>query len=181
MFKTCKWKGVSGNSSEYSFYKTQTIVLENNYYIKYIRVLALIGIFLFFMIYSVISMLKPPGDEYKLKRDVSFEGIVTDFYNDSCELHCFGIVRVKITKSNTKIFNTFQKEGIYPYNIQGDNGEIYNTYPSNLKIGDKVYVDSKRNEILYYQNNKLFTVGNLYIIKEESFIEFIKKVKRLNN
>ena len=149
--------------------------MENN---KLIKILPLFGI-LIFLVYSVISFLQPVRDEYKLKNDVSFEGVVTDFDRSSGS-HGFGIVTVKITKSNTKIFNAFQKEKVYPYTINGSNGEIYNYIPSTLKIGDKVNVNSKKNEISYYENNKFLSKEILFIIKDENEIELIKKVKRLN-
>ena len=135
---------------------------------------------LVFLICFIIFRLLPKPDFMKVKNDVSFEGVITDFDN-SGRLHGFGIVRVQITKSNTKIFNAFQKEKVYPYNINNNNGEIYTYIPYNMKIGEIVRVNSKKDQIEYYENNKFLYKEEIFLIDEEDRIEFIKKEKRLNN
>ena len=125
-----------------------------------------------------MSIFEPIPERMKVKNEIKFEGIITDIDN-SGELHGFGIERVKITKSNTKIFNAFQNGKVYPFNINGDEGEIYD-YTLKDYIGCKVYVDPKNGKFKYYKNNKFFSDGDLVFIVEKSFIKFIKKKTRLN-
>ena len=152
------------------------LILEKNR----IRIVIIALFTIVFLVWAVIPMFQPTPEYMKFKNKVSFEGIVTDSYRN-VELHGFGIVRFKIVKSNTKTFNAFQNGKIYPYNIKDADGEIYDYVPYNLKEGDKIYVNSKNAELSYYKNNKLLSKANLLLIKEESWIEFIKKETRLNN
>jgi hypothetical protein len=68
-----------------------------------------------------------PKKEYNTivnKSDVRFEGEVISFDN-SGRLHGFGIIRLKLLKSNTKMFNAFQDGVVYPFNINGEDCEVY--------------------------------------------------------
>ncbi|WP_394664868.1 hypothetical protein [uncultured Chryseobacterium sp.] len=112
--------------------------------------------------------------EQYLKNNVEFEGYVTGF--EQSNYHAFGVIHLKLTKSNVQKFNKTIKNNIYPYRIQGTIAELYTTIPDGLQKLDVYKVSSNTHQytITYKSNNKSYT-SDLYTIKDPYNIDFVKE------
>ncbi|MDO5614807.1 MAG: hypothetical protein Q4G16_01360 [Cruoricaptor ignavus] len=107
-----------------------------------------------------------------LYNNVEFEGYVTNF--ERSNNHSFGIIQLKVIKSNTLDFDKKIETGIYPYKIKGDIAEIYCTVSVDRKKGDVVKVISN-NETVYYNPERGNEEGSIFIITDPYNIKFVKK------
>jgi len=140
---------------------------------KYMRYIILVIIFVCIVIYfnkqSNIEQIK--SNNY-LNNSLVFEGVVTRL--KASDNHAFGIIELKITKSNVKDFNKIFKNGIYPYRIKGNLAELYCTVSIERKLGDMVKVVSNESTI-YYNAEKDTEQGSIYIITDIYNINFVKE------
>lgn len=141
--------------------------------LKYLRYVILFGVLVAVVIYynrsSDAAMKK--SSEY-LHNNVEFEGYVTGF--EQSDNHAFGVIHLKLTKSNTLEFNKIIKNGIYPYRIKGDIAELYCTVSVERKKGDIIKLVSNEQTIYYNpQNSK--EEGSLFIITDTYNIAFVKE------
>lgn len=138
---------------------------------KYLRYIILFTLFVIFIIFY--SKSSNNSDEY-LKNNIKFEGYVTGFKQSNN--HAFGIIYLKITKSNVKEFDNMKGQKIYPYRIKENVAELYTTIPDGLQKFDIYKIDSNKGEysVTYRIENKSYT-SKLYIIKDPLNINFIKK------
>ena len=143
--------------------------------LKYLRYVVLLGFLVAVVIYynrsSDVAMKK--SSEY-LHNNVEFEGYVTGF--EQSDNHAFGVIHLKLTKSNTPEFNKIIKNGIYPYRINGDIAEIYTTISADLDYYDTISVNSKSHEIEFKatKSHKRY-VSDLYVIEDPGNIKYVKK------
>jgi hypothetical protein len=141
--------------------------------LKYLRYVILLGFLVAVVIYynrnSDVAMKK--SSEY-LHNNVEFEGYVTGF--EQSDNHAFGVIHLKLTKSNTPEFNKIIKNGIYPYRIKGDIAELYCTVSVERKKGDIVKLVSNEQKI-YYNPQDSKEEGSLFIITDTYNIAFVKK------
>ncbi|ADQ18104.1 hypothetical protein Lbys_2436 [Leadbetterella byssophila DSM 17132] len=102
----------------------------------------------------------------KLKNDVEFSGIVKNKFLSNN--HGFGVVELRIIKSNVDYFN----QENFPYRIEKGTGELYSIV-SSVDIGDTIRVVS--NESSFYFNYENRNVkGEIYMIGPLD-IGYIKK------
>nr|WP_315035465.1 hypothetical protein [uncultured Chryseobacterium sp.] len=142
-------------------------------YLKYLWYIILLGAFVTVIIYynksSDATMKK--SEEY-LHNSIEFEGYVTGF--EQSNNHSFGVVHLKLTKSNTKEFNKIIKKGIYPYRIKGDMAELYCTISVERRKGDIVKLVSNE-QTIYYNPKNSKEEGSIFIIVDPYNIDFVKK------
>ncbi|SIT19092.1 hypothetical protein [Chryseobacterium gambrini] len=144
-------------------------------YLKYLWYIILLALFVVFIIYyNKSSDVAMKQSEQYLKNNVEFEGYVTGF--EQSNNHAFGVIHLKLTKSNVQKFNKTIKNNIYPYRIQGTIAELYTTIPDGLQKLDVYKVSSNTHQytITYKSNNKSYT-SDLYIIKDPYNIDFVKE------
>jgi len=140
---------------------------------KYLRFIILITIFVCIVIYfNKQSSVEQIESNNYLNNGIVFEGTVTRF--KASNNHTFGIIQLKITKSNVKEFNKILKSGIYPYRIKGDLAELYCTVSIDRKLGDVVKVLSNESTI-YYNPEKDTEQGSIYTITDIYNINFVKE------
>ena len=141
--------------------------------LKFLRYVVLLGFLVAVVIYynrsSDVAMKK--SSEY-LHNNVEFEGYVTGF--EQSDNHAFGVIHLKLTKSNTPEFNKIIKNGIYPYRIKGDIAELYCTVSKKKKKGDIVKLVSNE-QTIYYNPQDSKEEGSLFIITDTYNIAFVKK------
>jgi len=83
-----------------------------------------------------------------MTNDVMLSGIVTDAKVSGN--HAFGILRIKILKSNVRNFNPVSGKNLFPYNIRDKFGEIYHQVPYQLKVGTRAELDSNKRTVSFY-------------------------------
>lgn len=107
-----------------------------------------------------------------LLNDIQFEGVIVKIKKSSN--HAFGIIGLKITKTNVREFNDIAQKGIFPYKLRGDIAEVYCTISVERKLNDTVKVISN-NQTIYY--NPLFSKeeGSLSVITDFFNINFVKE------
>ncbi len=110
-------------------------------------------------------------NETLMSNNIEFEGIVTN--TKVTGNHSFGIIELKLSKSNISEFNKKTKIGIYPYKIEGNVAEIYCTVSTERKKGDTVKVVSNE-QTVYYNYEKSKEMGSLYIVSDSYNIDFVK-------
>jgi hypothetical protein len=141
--------------------------------LKYLWYIVLLGCFVAIIIYfnksSDVAM-KQSADY--LHNNVEFEGYVTGF--EQSNNHAFGVIHLKLTKSNTQEFNKTLNKGIYPYRIKGDIAELYCTVSIERKKGDIVKLISN-DETIYYNPENSNEEGSIFIIVDPSNINFVTK------
>lgn len=141
--------------------------------LKYLRYVILLGVLVAVVIYynrsSDVAMKK--SSEH-LHNNVEFEGYVTGF--EKSDNHAFGIIHLKLTKSNTPEFNKVIKEGIYPYRIKGDIAELYCTVSVERKKGDIVKLISNE-QTVYYNPQYSKEEGSVFIITDTYNIAFVNE------
>lgn len=125
----------------------------------------------------VIYLRKTGTKEYDennkvLKNGIIFEGVVTDI--KISRNHSFGVLTVNVFNSNVKEFSKKLKHGIYPYQIKGEQAEIYLPIFIERQIGDSVKLVSNK-QIIYYKGEKSKDEGDVYIITEPEDIDFVKE------
>lgn len=139
-------------------------------YLKYI-------ILLVFLVVLVIYYNKSSDAEMKqlaeyLHNNVEFEGYVSGF--EQSDNHAFGIIYLKLTKSNVQEFDKTLKRGIYTYKIKGNIAELYCTVSIERKKGDIVKLISNK-ETIYYNPQNSKEEGSLFIIVDPYNIDFVKQ------
>lgn len=141
---------------------------------KYARYIILLVIFISITVYFNSNSDKKWEDLDKyLDNNVLFEGVVMNVKQSNN--HAFGIIQLKLTKSNIKEFNKVIKEGIYPYRIKGDVGELYTAIPDGLKKFDFFIVDSNSHKYKFeYKKERKIYNSVIYIIIDTYDIDFVK-------
>lgn len=109
-----------------------------------------------------------------LHNNIKFEGEILNFRRSNN--HGFGIIYLKVLKSNTSIFEKkISSNLIYPYIINDSLAEVY-TYISTVRAnGEIVSVDSDRRRVTYSGGNKIDTISGINMITESPDIEFVEK------
>ncbi|MCJ7932442.1 MAG: hypothetical protein MUW56_02095 [Chryseobacterium sp.] len=142
-------------------------------YLKYLWYIILLGFFVAIIIYyNKSSDIATKQSVQYLRNNVEFEGYVTGF--EQSDNHAFGVIHLKLTKSNTQEFNKVIKEGIYPYRIKGDIAELYCTVSVDRKKGDIVKLVSEE-QIVYYNPQNSKEEGSIFIITDPYNIDFVKE------
>lgn len=146
---------------------------------KFFRYIFLLMIFSYivFSLYSLSKKQQKKLDGY-LDNNIVFEGLVTNLKKS--RNHAFGIIELKITKSNAKVFSDSVQEGIFPYKIREGTAEVYCTVSVERKLNDTLKVISN-NHLIYF--NPLFSkeVGSLKIITDSFNRNFVKENSVFNN
>ncbi|GJN58630.1 hypothetical protein ELAN_21850 [Elizabethkingia anophelis] len=142
---------------------------------KYLKYLILFSFFIGVIIYynkrSDIAMKQ--SAEY-LRNNVEFEGYVTGF--EQSNNHAFGIIHLKLTKSNISEFNKIIDQGIYPYKIKDGMAELYTSIPEGLQKNDIYIINSNRHKYSFIDKTQKNTyISDLFIITDSFDIDFVKK------
>lgn len=141
--------------------------------LKYLWYIILLGSFVAVIIYyNKSSDVAMKQSAKHLQNNVEFEGYVTGF--EQSDNHAFGVIHLKLTKSNTREFNKVIKEGIYPYRIKGNIAELYCTVSVERKKGDIVKLISEE-ETVYYNPQNSKEEGSIFIITDPYNIDFVKE------
>ncbi|MFC4476493.1 hypothetical protein [Flavobacterium chungangensis] len=128
---------------------------------------------IFFAIYYKISKIEIEKDNKLLTNDIVFSGIITDL--KVSKNHAFGILQLKIIKTNNYSFKPYLEGELYPYAIKDSVAEIYNYIPLSIKKGYKVQINSNKKTITFYDGDKIKYQWEIYIVSEERDIDFVKK------
>lgn len=140
---------------------------------SFFRYLFLLTLFIC-MIYWFYNLREKQQEKFDkhLHNNIAFEGLVTNLKRTGN--HDFGIIQLKLTKSNVKYFSDSVQEGIFPYRIRGDIAELYCSVNMYRKLNDTIKVISN-NKLIYY--NPLFSkeVGNINIVFDTYNRDFVKK------
>lgn len=141
--------------------------------LKYFKYIILLGFLVAVVIYynkrSAIAMRQ--SADY-LHNNIEFEGYVTGF--EKSDNHAFGVIHLKLTKSNVTKFDKKIENGIYPYKIEGNIAEVYCTVSVERKKGDIVRLVSN-NETIYYNPQNSNEKGSIFIILDSYNINFVKE------
>lgn len=137
-------------------------------------VVIIILLFLALLLFVLFKISKKELEENEalMNNNVEFEGIVTN--TKVSGNHAFGIIELKLNKSNVADFNKKINEGIYPYKVEGNIAEIYCTVSIERKKGDTVKVKSNE-EMVYYNFGISKEVGDIYIVTDSNNIDFVMK------
>jgi len=140
---------------------------------KYLRFVILFLGFIGVMIYLTATGSEEYEEKNKvLKNGIIFEGVVTDIKISNN--HGFGILTVNVLSSTVKNFSKKIDRGIFPYQIKGNQAEIYLPIFIQRQIGDSVKLVSDK-QIIYYKGKKSKDEGEVYIITESIDIDFVEK------
>jgi hypothetical protein len=141
-------------------------------YLKYIILLGFLVTVIIYYNKSADAEMKQSADY--LRNNVEFRGYVTGF--EQSDNHAFGVIHLKLTKSNIREFNKTLKKGIYPYRIKGDIAELYTEIPDGLQKSDTYIVNSNTRTYSFTEkiDNKSYT-SELYIILDLYNIDFVKE------
>lgn len=142
-------------------------------YLRYLKYIIIIAFFptVFFYYNKSADVARKESAEY-LQNNVKFEGYVTDFKQSNN--HAFGVIYLKLTKSNTQQFNKILPKGIYPYKIKGDIAELYTTIPDGLQKSDIYIIISNAHEYRFIdKSDNISYVSDLYIIVDPYDIDFV--------
>ena len=140
---------------------------------KYLRFVILFIVFIGMVIYLSTTGTKEYTENNKiLKNGVVIGGTVADIKISNN--HGFGILSVNVSNSTVKEFSKKLEHGIYPYQINGNQAEIYLPIFIERQIGDSVKLDSDK-QIIYYKGKKSKDEGEVYIITEPTDIDFVKE------
>lgn len=141
-------------------------------YLKYVILLAFLVVIIIYYNKSSDAEMKQSA-EY-LRNNVAFEGYVTGFEQSSN--HAFGVIHLKLTKSNIQEFNKTLKRGIYPYRIKGNVAELYSEIPDGLQKFDMYIVNSNTHTYSFIKktDNKSYT-SELYVIVDPYNMDFVKE------
>jgi hypothetical protein len=139
-------------------------------YLKYIILLTFLMVLIIYYNKSANIEMKQSADY--LHNNVEFEGYVTGF--EQSNNHAFGVIHLKLTKSNTSEFNKTLKRGIYPYKIKGDTAELYCTVSVERKKGDIIKLISNT-QTVYYNLQNIREEGSIFIVTDPYNIDFVKK------
>lgn len=139
---------------------------------KYTRYIILTVIFIGIVIYfNRQSAIEKRISNNHLTNNIVFEGITTNLQRSNN--HSFGVIELKVTKSNVKNFDKISERGIYPYRIKGNLAELYCTISIERKVGDLVKVISNERTI-YYNSGKDNEEGSIYIMTDNYNVDFVK-------
>ncbi len=140
-------------------------------YLKYVILLILFVVF-FLWLHKNDDRVRTQ-EQKLLHNDVTFTGEVVSI--KISHNHSFGIIFLKLGKSNTNRFDKSIVKGKFPYRIYGTSAELYTHIPDGIAVGDVVSVISNRGTAIYsYKNPKQQYEGFINIIMDPNDIEFIK-------
>ena len=106
-----------------------------------------------------------------LTNNIEFEGEIIDL--KVSDNHLFGIIKLKVDNTNTKIFLS-SDINIYPYRIKDSIAEVYNYISYDLRKGIRVKVNSNKRCVSFYNNNTFMYDLDMWIITEKENVDFIK-------
>lgn len=142
-------------------------------YFKYLWYILLFG----FLI-GIVTLYNRSSDDIRkqsleyLQNNVEFEGVILGYQRS--DNHSFGVIQLKITRSNVTEFNKTLEKGVYPYRIKGNIAELYCTVSIERKKGDSVKVISN-NQTIYYNPSTSEEKVDIHIINDLYDINFIRK------
>ncbi len=140
---------------------------------RYLKFIILFLGFVGMMIYLTATGSEEYEEKNKiLKNGIIFEGIVTDIKISNN--HGFGILTINVLDSTVKNFSKKLDKGIFPYQIEGNQAEIYLPIFLQRQIGDSVKLVSDK-QIIYYKGKKSKDEGEVYIITETTDIDYVEK------
>lgn len=141
-------------------------------------------IIIILVIISSISNSKKLEKERKtsnlMSNNIEFSGIVTDI--KISKNHDFGIITIRIDKTNSKKFNPIIDENhLFPYIIKDSTAEIYTVVSKNLKKGDSVRLSSNDKNAIFSSGNSQLYIDEIYITSVKRDIEFVKENSSILN
>ncbi|TDP58642.1 hypothetical protein [Flavobacterium dankookense] len=139
-------------------------------------VILLILISLFFtFIYFVnkSSNVEVKKNKELMKNNIEFSGIITNI--NISNNHAFGIMQLKIDKTNKAKFNPIADDKLFPYAINDSIAEIYHFIPLELKKGYKAIIKSNSKIISFYDKDKFLFEWEISIISSETDKKFVKE------
>lgn len=109
-----------------------------------------------------------------ITNNIAFSGVITNL--NVSENHAFGILQLKILETNNNSYNFKAQNYIFPYQIKDSIAEIY-THISTLEIkkGYRAVVNSNNKTITVFDGAKLLYEWDIYIVKDETDINFVKE------
>lgn len=113
------------------------------------------------------------GYDTLMKNNFHFEGIITKIQVSNN--HAFGILQLKVTKSNINEYRPKLEDALFPYVIKDSIAEVYTGIYVGYKIGDKVIVDSNKIAIEFFEGNTRIDKGDIFITTETADIDYVKK------
>jgi len=138
---------------------------------KFIIMISVLGIIV--CIWVKIGSKHSRENNLLLTNHVKFSGKVIS-YNRSTN-HAFGIIRIKVTESNTKALTDSVSKGLFPYKIKNSFAEFYGYVPASLKVGQKILLESDKRVIEVYDNNVIIWKADVSVSTEENDIAYVNK------
>ncbi|PWS29290.1 hypothetical protein DHW03_05590 [Pedobacter yonginense] len=97
---------------------------------------------------------------------------------DKSTNHSFGIVRVKVGKSNVENIDFSKSDFLFPYRVKKNYAELYGYIPPEIKVGQTIILDSNQKSVKFYQNDSLLTRFGIYITNDERNIVYVRENTR---
>lgn len=132
-----------------------------------IFVIVIAGIF-YYLGYSY----KASGYDDLFKNDIRFEGVITKIQVSNN--HTFGILQIKLTKSDTTEYDPKLDGALFPYTIKDSIAEVY-TYIVEKKIGQRVVVNTNERIAEFFDGNTSIDKGDLFIWSDTWNLDYVKK------
>lgn len=108
-----------------------------------------------------------------LTNHVRFSGRIIG-YNKS-DNHAYGIIKIKVTAANTRVYIDSISSRLFPYKMKGDYAEFYGYIPVSVKVGYVVLLDSDARMMKIYDNNNFVAESDVRISSDSDNLAFVKQ------
>lgn len=136
--------------------------------------LILISLFLIFIYFiNKSSNIEVKNSEELMKNNIEFSGTITNL--NISNNHAFGIMQLKIDKTNKTKFNPIVNDKLFPYAINDSIAEIYHFIPLELKKGYKAIIKSNTKTISFYDKDRFLFEWEISIVSSETDKKFVKE------
>lgn len=120
-----------------------------------------------------IDLRKDASQDKLLMNHVNLIGTVTSYIKSNN--HSFGIVKLKVIKSNKEQIDFSKSEFLFPYRIKGKYAEFYGYVPIELKIGQTISLNSDERSVKFYENKIKLAEVTLTISTDKQNIKYVKE------
>jgi len=136
-----------------------------------------IGILLFILSIIVYTWYTLSSEKYTkgdllLTNHVRFSGRIIAY--DKSTNHAYGIIKIKVTETNTKAFVDSTSSRLFPYKIKGGYAEFYGYIPVSVKVGHLILLDSDKRKLEISDNNNFIIGSDVRISSDKDNLAFVK-------
>ncbi|RBL93165.1 hypothetical protein [Chitinophaga flava] len=89
--------------------------------------------------------------------------------------HAYGIIRIKVEKTNTNAFTDSIHSAVFPYKIKEGYAEFYGYVPVTTKTGYDILLDSDKRILEIYDHEKNISTSGVNVSFESDNIMFVNR------